>query len=186
VTLCLPLGLIYLQQRAWDFKKLDAWLLAVAAPCLGLAAYAGYLQSRFGDPLAFVHAQKAAGWSTDAASLSRLTSDLRALGSFSGVLAGDFHVTDTANLFAILWAVPLAIGAWRMVGAPYAVWSFIIIASSLTIWVGFGRYVAPTFPLFITLATWLRRESWFLAVAFIWSILLTLFAILFAHFFWVA
>lgn len=185
VTLSLPLAVVYMQQREWNFKRIDASVLALGASAVGLGAYATYLQLRFHDAFAFVHAQNATGWSTHAASLSRLINDLQLLGSTSGVLAGDFHVTDTCNLLAIVWALPLAFAAWRVLGAPYALWSFIIIASSVTIWIGFGRYVSPLFPLFVTLAAWLKRESWFLAICFVWSVTMAMLAILFSHFYWV-
>lgn len=188
VTIALPLAVLYMQQREWQWKRIDASVVAVASPLVGLAAYALYLQHRFGDPLAFVHAQNAAGWSSAHDQYARLelfVDELKMLSSPSGVLAGDFHMTNVANIVAILWAIPLAVGAWRVLGPAYSIWSFLVIASSLGIWIGFGRYIAPVFPLFVTMAVWLRRESWFLGVGYFWTGTLTLLAILFSHFYWI-
>ena len=60
VIICLPLaieaGLIWWADRRWRWRP----AAAIVAPLAGLTAWMAYLQARFHDPLAFLHAQ--AGW----------------------------------------------------------------------------------------------------------------------------
>jgi len=186
VFLCVPLAALYMQQRDWSFRRLDRSAPAVAAPFLGFLGFVVFLFVKFSEPLAFATAQDAEGWSVHASSAARLVSDLRALLSPHVVLAGDFIVTDVLCIASILWALPLTMGTWRALGLPYAIWTFIVTLSALGSWMAFPRFCTTMFPLFITMAKWLRRDGAFLSVGFVWTLLLALLSILYAHFFWVA
>lgn len=62
VLLVLPFAYEYLRVRGFQWRRVRrdaAWILAVPA---GLAAYAAFCWARFGDPLAFSHAQASATW----------------------------------------------------------------------------------------------------------------------------
>ena len=137
-------------------------------------------------PFAFWRAQNAAGWATQASGLDRLVYGFERLVSFRGVLAGDIMVTDFAHVLTIAWAVPAAIASWRILGPAYSIWSLSIIVPALGIWIGFGRYVLPVFPLFVATSVLLRRPHAFLAWIFVSSLLLALFTVMYGLFYWVA
>jgi hypothetical protein len=186
VSLAAPLLILYLEQRKWQLKSVRADVLATLSPAAGLAAYMVFLFAKFGDPIAFVRAQDAAGWSVRASGFDRLTFALSRITTPATALSGDFHVTDVLNLLAVVWAIPVAIVSFRVLGLAYALWCVLVIVPSLGIWVGFGRYVTTLFPLFAVMAHWLRNDARFVTVAFFWTLLLALLTILYGHFYWVA
>ena len=186
VLLAPPLLLLCLAQSGWRRPSIRVAACAAVSPFLGLASYMIFLHLQFGDALAFARSQNAAGWSTNAAGLDRLAYGIGLLTSGENILAGDIRVTDTLHLFVVAWAIPAAVASWRVLGAPYALWSFLAIAPALGIWIGFGRYVAPLFPLFVVTAVWLKNQHAFLAYAFISTLLLSLLSLMYSHFFWVA
>ena len=54
----------------------------------------------------------------------------------------------------------------------------------MSIWIGFGRYMAPVFPIFIVLAILARNPHVFAAICFISTLLLALLSLFYSHFYW--
>jgi len=138
-------------------QRLGAWLAALS-PAVGTAIFVSYLQMRFGDGLAFVHAQRAWG--------------LQLLGQHSVVNPPIVSQVDQSVLWGCLTAVGIAlcvvtiVASWDMVRrfepAYWLLLAVIVIPAVLThLFQSFGRYTVVAFPLFFWLADrlsprWLR------------------------------
>lgn len=135
--------------RTWDFLP----VLALA----GLGLYMFFLGQRFGDPLAFLHVQSAAGWDQPP-------------GWQTWLKLTWFHVLfpRVAPLVAIrlighalvaIGALALVPATRRRLGWGYAVYAAVAVGLptlSSKDFMGLGRYVLSAFPLFLTLALLLR------------------------------
>jgi hypothetical protein len=169
--------LLWQRRRSWrDFVP----VLLVPA---GVGAYALYLQHRFGDALAFVHAQGSTDWNRETPALGPLdglwqaTSAawhgalelLRHLPRAQNYPAGysntdmwaTWNVVQFALLVAAIW---LTWVAWRRLGPGFGLYSAGVLAivlaapAQLSPLVSFPRFLLADFPLFIALAALLRRR----------------------------
>jgi len=174
-----PALLYLLWRRRGSWRDLAPVLLVPA----GLAAYALYLQRRFGDAFAFVHAQGSTDWNRetpalgpfsglwDAASaawhgaLELLLHLPRAQNYPTGYSNTDMWATWNIVQFALLVAaIWLTWVAWRRLGPAYGLYSAGILAIALAApaqispLVSFPRFLLADFPLFIALAAVLQRR----------------------------
>ena len=172
-----PALIVLLWGRRW--RDLAAVLLVPA----GVAAYGLYLQYRFGDALAFVHAQGSTDWNrtrptlgpldglwqaTSAAwhgALELLRHLPRAQNYPEGYSSTDMWATWNVVQFALLVAaIWLTWVVWRRLGPAFGLYSIGILAvalaapAELSPLVSFPRFLLADFPLFIALAAVLQRR----------------------------
>lgn len=158
--LVLPLAFLACRPRephSTNRQRVGAWLAALS-PGVGTAIFVSYLQLRFGDGLAFLHAQRAWG--------------LQLIGQASVVNPSIASQVNQDVLWRCLTGVGLALCAltvvacWDMVRRSELAYGLllavIVIPAVLThLLQSFGRYTAVAFPLFFWLAQrlpprWLR------------------------------
>ena len=128
-----------------------AALMAALAPVAGTALFSAYLQLRFGDPLAWVHAQAAWGMQllgrAPAPDPARTPEDLKL--KFSEVMV------YIGNIAAFVAAVAAIRPVVRRVGVAYGIWIAVNIFPPVAthLFLSLGRFTAVLFPLFFWLAT---------------------------------
>jgi hypothetical protein len=166
---------------------LIAALAGLAAP-LGSAAYMLYLQQRFGDPLAFVHA--AAAWARQPASPLSVVADLLrqpAEGWPSALLAGRLPIDNWIDLLVAL--AFLGMGVVILAERRWAEAAFMIPGVILPLSSGLlmsqRRYMWVLFPAYILLARWGTRPWVDRLITAIFLVGLALCTALFANSYWV-
>ena len=146
----------------WKHQRGEKWSLQDALPVLaslGLVVYCLYLWRAFGEPFAFAKVQSAAGW--DQQPGWRTWLKVRWFQGFSSSMSvGDGlrlvgHAAFSLGALALVWPTVKRLG-WgygayvaAMVGMP---------TLSSKDFMGMGRYLLASFPLFLTLALLLHER----------------------------
>lgn len=180
----LVLGLLArrMELRRQAGERLRPGDLAPALAGLGLAAYVAFCWSRFGDPLAFAHAEAAPGWDNLAGPRSYLKIPFFEMFACAPADSGTYlHLLHAGISLAVLsCAVPL----WRRVSRGYAVYVAAAIGIPLFSskdFMGLGRYAMAAFPVFLMLSLLLApRPRLTRAVLAACAALLVFFTMLFA------
>jgi Mannosyltransferase (PIG-V) len=175
--------LLYLDQISFERRRVRANILWLLVGLLGTLGFMLFLTLRFGNPLQFVDSQYVPGWGAGMG-LDAAWSTIRAL-SPAAVLAGRYSAIDVVHLLILPLALALAALAARKLSLAYAAWSIATLLISFALWRSMGRFVAVTFPIFIVAAVLLEHRRYQVAV-YISLLLLALFTIMYAHFYWVA
>jgi hypothetical protein len=171
-------------------ERKPAWpgLFAAVLVPLGTLGYMLYLQFRFGDALAFLHASQA--WGRTPASPLEAVADLfiRPLQGWGNALAaGALPLDNWLDLFFVLGFLPLGIvlltqkrwseGVYVVIGVLLPFNSGLLMSQR--------RYVWVLFPAFLLLARW-GENPWVDRIIFVFSLLgLGVFTALFANWYWV-
>lgn len=179
----LAIGLVIrnLELRRRSGEAVRARDLLPALSLLGMAAYMIFLAERFGDPLAFLKAQRAWSQEPGLGSLFKIEffSRVFAMRSYADLILPLFH----AGL-AIAF-LGLVIPIYRLLGAGYAVYAAAVIGVALLSsrnFIGLGRYCLAAFPCFLTLALVLEhrpraRRAWTVLSAVLLAAMVSQFAI---------
>jgi hypothetical protein len=162
-------------------------IASVALACTGLAAWACYLGFRFGHPMIFVTSQSAKGWAdvNSFADVSRVPR-IWFSSSFNDIAAGQVPMNRSIHLVAALFACAICMAGWFKLPRAYALWTTLILIVCFWSTDSYGRYVATTFPLFITAAILLKDKRLYHGVVYISVLLLALLTMLFVQSYWVA
>jgi hypothetical protein len=175
----LPALALALWPRRSSVRKFTNLLPLLAMP-LSLIAYAVYLDQRFGDPLAFAHAQETfwlrevhpvgplgglwLGLSAGAHGAAELLLHLPRSGAEASGLPARDQVAfwNLAHALLLLAALGLTALAWKRLGAAMGLYSLASIALALFASPAYfplaslPRYLLADFPLFLALAAVLR------------------------------
>lgn len=176
---------LYLEQIGFQWRKIRpniAWTL------LGLAGIGGYmlfLALEFGDPLQFVKSYNVTGWGAGVG-WDRAVDTLRAALAPNALATGRYEAMSVINLLALAGALGLSALAWRKPRIAYSLWALGTVLASSKQWIGAGRYVAVIFPMFVVLALYLRQGRAYQLALYFSTLLLALFTIMYAHFYWVS
>lgn len=174
--------LIYLEQIGYQWRRIKRDILWLLLGFLGPLIIMGYMAVNFGDAFLFLRnfENQAENYvvSKIVATFTQLTPDVLA--------TGNYFAMDVIHLVTAILSFGVIFAGWKRVNKPYLLWALVTMAASLTVWGSFGRYVSPVFPLFIVLAIYSSRPSVFLTVTYIFTLFLSLLAILFATWNWVA
>lgn len=194
-------GLEWLRAHGWTLGTIhrrESWqnlltalktdwlnLMAICIIPLGLVSYMLFLNSAFGDPVAFSTTQSAWG--------REMVGPLVIIGrDLAGLLSGNFltgeiwwHVIlDLSAYFSVL-AVSIII--WRRLGASYALFCIIsIVIPSMSGTSSLSRYALVIFPFFMMLGYWGRRAWLDRALIIGFSILLGVLTTMFVNWIFVA
>jgi hypothetical protein len=166
-------------------RRLPGWgaLWLLLTP-LGFLAFVFYCWRRFGDPVAFMTAERV-GWGRGGVSGAGLIATWRLLWNPGGWLAGSDYDTILYGLYALVAAVFVLLIIWvvRRLGPVYALYCLATILAPLITYTsadGLGRYLSVTFPVFIVIGAALeRRPALADVLAMGGAMLLGIFAILF-------
>jgi hypothetical protein len=163
-------------------------LLALHVAPLGLLAYMLFLQSRFGDPLAFFAAVGTWGRGAINSPLAPLWRDFLAIFRISFRASDPYMWRVGLDVAAGLVAIGLTVPIWRRLGPSYALFTlasvFVPLATGTTM--SLSRYVAVVFPIPMLLALWGRRETMDRVILVIFAMLLAILAGVFVNWGFVA
>lgn len=202
-----PLAIMYLKDREWDWRSLRPDALYLLLVPLGLGVWMLYLYLKFGDPWLFTQAQHY--W------LREFTFPLEGLyQGFKATISGIDKVVSTpdASYFPIidrdprLWAtydimnfgfaitfLGLSIAAFWRLPLAYASYALVVLLlplsypSSTVPLFSMPRFVLTAFPVFILLALWGKERRWVdLTVTVTSLVFLGLLAAKFVTWTWVA
>jgi hypothetical protein len=157
--------------RAWRSQAVRApirvpLLVAASGPVVGLALHMAYLWSTFGDPWAWVNAQK--GWWHSDSMFPFVAERILAVDRYGWF--GYFEKTPGPALGTLIpiFAAALLWRAWRLSPA-YAALIVVTLVPAIAIDTpSMGRLAAPLFPLFIALGSMLpaSRHNWIVTLVF--------------------
>lgn len=180
------LGVLYLEKIRFDLRRVRLDVLWLGLCALGPGLFFLYLYVQFGDPWLQAKATRVPGWWPAGIDLKPVERALKSLFSLENLRTGDYAVVFNINiltagaflgsLFAVFKRQPLA----------YGVFSTLLVASGLLQPLGWGRYVAPAFPVFIAWSLALKSRWAFEGVLVISTLLLALLTIMFSHWYWIA
>jgi len=161
----LGLTVRWLELRARKGGRRSLMDLIPALSGAGMALYMAFLAWRFGDPLAFAHAEAAPGWDH--------TPELRTwlkITWFEIVTTSQSRVVTVrlvGHAILTLWTLLLAFPARKLLGWGYAVYIAVVIgipAVSSKDLQGLGRYAIAAFPSFVVLSLLLEERPRLTAV----------------------
>lgn len=186
VLAVMGLILLYLEQVEFQWRRLPPGTLWAFLGLAGPAGFMLHLALRLGRPLAFVADQLSPAWQGNTEIVRPILSNIRAALSPAALASGQFPVMNLIHLLALALAVFLCLLAWRRPRRAYAIWGLATVLVSTTVWQSMGRLSLVVFPIFIVAALILRHEERYRFVLSLSALLLSLFTILFSHFYWVA
>ena len=173
VMLAVPLAVLAVEpllrrSRGLSPRSVPAkWLLVASlGPVLGLALHMTYLWITFGDPWAWVEAQK--GWWHSESHFPFFAERLRLIGYYGWSWYFEHHPGAALGTAIPIFAVAVLWRAWQLSPA-YAALIVVMLAPAIGIDTpSIGRIAAPLFPLFIALASLLpsNRHNWILVLLF--------------------
>lgn len=208
ILIGLLVGLEYLlwlrRERRWPRWEIGSLALIPA----GLVTYMGYLWIRFGDPLTHLKAQQNYIWARDYQSpIDTIVEVYRSVNlATDGLLSpqridepvrmtlylGGFRDSNGYNLLFFLFGLAVAIAAFRYLRPSLAAYAVLMMVFPTfapppdTPLISVPRYMLPVFPIFMVLAVWGQRpriDRWLTYPALV---LLGIFTVRFATWYWVA
>lgn len=152
--------------------------IAAAAPCLGVAAYSGYVWWLTGRPFAWAEAH--ASWGRTPVTWNSVTSTWQQLSHEGPLTYWATRPIEALNALALLFAAALAPIVWRRLGAAATLFVVVnlvppLLAGGL---MSFGRVTATMFPLFVALSLVVPRRHhalWVGGLALLQALAATLF-----------
>jgi len=181
IIMIIPLLLLYLEKIEYDFRKIKMDVLWLFLSFSGLLLYMIYLWYDYGNPLQFYESQHAWGTLNPFSSVISTVSSI----SFKSVFDGLYNAMNVIHLVSAIPFFILLINL-RKIDLPYAIYSVMLFVVSLPRVIGMGRYLLVSFPVFIMMALVLKNKSMYQAYLYINILFLSLFSIMFSHWYWVA
>ncbi len=177
VVICVPI--VIEAWLAWRATRLWRWrpAAAVVAPLVGLGGWMVFLEARFHDPLAFLHAQ--AGWDR----VLTLPWD-----AFLRFFQGRITPAPIVDLLFTLFGLGVALLAWRWLRPAYAGYMTVMLAVPLATGslVSMPRFLLVMFPMYLVLAILGRRAAVHDTLLTIGMGMAGLYMVLYAQWYWVA
>ena len=180
------LAVLYLEECGWSLRRIRWNALCVPLGALGALEYMALLELRFHDPFAFMNSMTARDWGVDM-TWARFTRTLGALVTpWRAERMSWIQAVDVIHILCLGVAFAATIAAIRRLRPYLVVFCAVDLFLIVQVWSNGGRYVAPLFPVYLVLATWLeKRPHWTrFAIAFSLSFQAVL-AVLYGHRDWV-
>ncbi len=185
LSVTVGLGLLYLEQIGWQWRRIRLNILWLLLGGLGLALVLLVMWTTSGNPLQFLAPENTQAFLPNF-NLPKIVDTLRYT-TPQMFFAGQYFGMDVVHLWVLFPSIALALYSFRLLPRKsYVLWALLAIVLNLSAWPGFGRYVLPIFPLFIALAVLLKKRAQYETWLFASAALLTVFAVVFATWNWVA
>jgi Gpi18-like mannosyltransferase len=179
----LPLLFFYFESIGFKWRNLKANILWIAISLIGPGGYVAFQAIRFGDPFLFIRSQNAPGWKEGVNLLSALDA-IRLSTSWSALKTGQIPVIYLIQILAFIIGLSVLIATRRKLLPAWWIWAFVTLLISFSVWISVGRFMIVIFPLYIGTAM-LFKNKLFNTILYISIMLLSLFTILFTHWYWV-
>ncbi len=179
----LPLLVYYFQTVGFKLRNIKANILWFGLSILGPGSYMLFQFLKFGDPLLFVKSQNAPGWKEGVNLFSALDA-LRLAFTPSALKTGDFPAMYVIHILVFLLGLSILLLTFRTLPKAYSIWALVTLLISFSVWISVGRFMIVIFPLYISTAL-VFKGKWFDALLGFSIALLTLFTVLFSHWYWV-
>lgn len=203
----IPLAIDYVVWLRGEQRRPEWEAGAFVVPFAGVAAYLIFLQYRFGNALAFLEAQRNIIWNRRALPPWELLLDLQS--SFDVLRYGPLPVQrvneavridlyyggygefDGMNFVFWFGALVVALASFRRIPLGWSLYALAMVLLPLGSPVpgiplqSLPRYILPVFPLFVMLALWGTRPVIDRAIAYPFLVLLGIFTVRFATWYWV-
>ena len=181
MIICVPLAVEAF--LAWRGSGELRWrpAVAVAAPFIGIGGWVLFQNAAFGDPLAFVHAQK--GWDRSL----ELPWDTF-LHFFEGRLTLESGLHSLTDLTFTVIGICLAALAWRWLRPSYALYmiGMLLVPLSTGTLLSMPRFLLVMFPMYLVLAILGRRTAVHETLLVVGMGMGGIFMVLYAQWYWVA
>lgn len=181
--LVVPLGVEYLSQHGWQWRRIRLDILSVAVVPIGWVLYGCYCWLQLGDPLAFIHAQAHWGRALQWPWVGLWNQQAFLFGAQP---ASFFQAHNLIDLAATLAMIVLVALGWRRLPLAYNVFATVLLVNFLLFPLAFNdpltsnqRFALEVFPAFLTLGLLVRRPATHQAITIIFSGLLALFSLVF-------
>jgi hypothetical protein len=184
ILMVVGLALLYLEKIEFDWRKIRPTILWLPLALLGPLSFIAYLALRFGDPFLAWKSQYVLGWGIGRG-MTAISEPLHSLFPLRNLVTGNYEALNLIHLAIFGVGLLLALLSWRRLSSAYTLWALLTLLASFTLWRSMGRFAAVLFPLFITAAL-LLKGHWYQAILYLSVLLLALFTILYAHFYWVS
>lgn len=185
----LPIIYFYMEDIQFNIRAIRWNVLSFIVACFGPMSYMAYLWVRFGNPFIFLRVYKAPGWNNDAslgAAFRTLKNIFLNLISSNGTFgAGTVFGMKEIHLIVLLISIFLLLAMLKKIHPAYLIWAFATIFASFSGWVSMSRYLVVVFPLYLAAALLFHKRNFDLVLA-VSASLLSLFTILFSHWYWVS
>ncbi len=179
-SVLIGLLLLYLEQARAERRRLRPDILWLAVGLLGPVAVMALMQQVSGNPLQFLSAENLSPFEP-LYRLSKIVDTVRQVFGPSVFVAGKYFGMDLIHIVTLVVFVVVAALSWRALPRKaYVVWSWLMVLMIALAWPVFGRNVLPMFPLFMTLAVLLSKRLRFQAWAFLSTVGLAVFSMVFA------
>jgi len=165
----------------WRGLRQDSFsLLQISLIPLGLLSYMLFLNSRFGDPLAFWTTQSA--WGRGSRSLfGSIFHDIDGL-LHQNFMTGAIWWSALLNLIVFFAVILLSLVVWRRFGTGWGVYSLLGVLIPAASGTGsIIRYALVLFPIFMILGDWGRRPWLDRAILVIFAVFLGIFTAIFVN-----
>ena len=179
----LPLLYYYFESINFKWREVKANFMVFSLGLVGPGGYMVYQTIKFGDAFLFVQSQNAPGWKEGVNLFSALDA-LRITFSPDALTTGNFPAVYAIHILAFILGLSLLLVSFRSQPKVYSIWAIITLLVSFSVWISVGRFMIVIFPLYICVAT-LFKGKWFDAMVYSSAMLLSLFTILFTHWYWV-
>lgn len=178
----LGIAIIYLEHIEFRLSEIRLDFTWVISGSLGLVGYMLFLYFRFGDALAYANVQLS-GWNSLAQEYQHLIGLANSLSHPTALLTGNYSVLLVISIISLIFTLVLLVIGNKYLPLSYIVWGIMIAIMSAIRMGSMYRYVMVIFPVYCVLAMILSKlpvsfMTWLLCLS---TAFMTLFAVLFAH-----
>ena len=185
----LPILFFYLQDVHFNLKSIKLNILSLSTALLGPLSYMAYLTAHFGNPLIFLQVYKAPGWNEGVnlkmALLTIKNMFLRLISANGDFGHGMVFGMNEIHLINLIISFGLLLLVIKKIHPAYSLWALTTIIASFSGWVSMSRYLVVVFPIYLAAAL-LIKEKHFNVVLACSACLLSMYTILFSHWFWIS
>lgn len=179
----IPLLYFYFESIEFKWRKIRADILWLGLSILGIGGFMLFLAVHFGDPFLFIKSHNAPGW-RDGVTLFSALDVLQISFTWNALKTGSFPAVYLFHVLTFLVGLSTLIVSRLKLHPGWWIWAMVNMLMGLLAWVSMGRFMIVIFPLFIGTALLFKGKR-FDAVLYISVLLLSLFTILFSHWYWV-
>lgn len=178
-----PLIIFYFESIDFNWRKIRSDILWFGLSLIGIGGFMLLQAIKFGDPFLFIEGQNVPGWK-DGVNIFSALDALRITFSWNSLKTGDFPAIYVIQILAFIGGLSIIMISRRTLPHGWWIWTLITLLISFSVWISLGRFSIVIFPLYIGTAL-VFKGRWFDTVLYFSVLFLTLFAILFSHWYWI-